>query len=103
MSESPNLRLLFGGYLHQDWNAEHGAPEDAVRQFAESEPADTVRAAIRELEALILTSKSADETVLWGVLTEAGSYFDPRSRTRSVRAWLSDVHRILTEALCREG
>jgi hypothetical protein len=103
MSEHPNLRLLLGGYLHQDWGAEHSAPEDAVRLFGESEPAGTVRATIHELEALIRASNDSDDTVLWEVLQEAGSYFDPRSSARSVRVWLTDVHRILTEMLPREG
>ena len=100
MSKYPNLSLLFGGYLHQDWSSEHRSPDEAVRHFVECEPAGTVEAAASELGELLVVD-SGDELLLATMLGDAGSYYDPASEGRSRRGWLADVHRILQEGSSR--
>ncbi|KAA5605090.1 hypothetical protein F1188_12450 [Roseospira marina] len=38
MAAFPHLDQLFGGYLHQDFDAVHGSFEEAVADFARTDP-----------------------------------------------------------------
>jgi hypothetical protein len=100
MRRYPTLDLLFGAYLHQDWDVENADPEQAVRLFAESEAAHTVRSAIKEIED-ILSGDITEAFALSEGIQNAGLYYDPADDGRTWQSWLSDVHRILGEELHR--
>lgn len=90
----PNLSLLLSAYLHQDWMLDVPTPEDAVRDFAVSEPPEVVRGAHDELTVLLEQRLGEDELAKI-VLDELGSYYDPRGVGRTLGSWLDSVRKQL--------
>lgn len=71
----PAAELLFGSYLHEQWQEEHEHPLDAVRQLRDTLSADTRAATARELAVLLARgSELTRRTVVRGL----GSAFVPR-------------------------
>lgn len=88
------LPLLFGGYLHQDWDLEATSLEDAIRNFVAREPPEHVQKARDELHTLL----SCDDTeagLRHLVVAEWGCSYDPTHDGLSMREWLRHVASIL--------
>lgn len=89
------LRQLFVGYFHQDWKAESGTPEGAIRAYAGGNPADSRALAVAGLTALV-TSELSDPQIGAIVMDDYGSYYSPRFNGVSWRRFLETAIDILS-------
>ena len=76
----PELERIFSGYLHEDFAAEYGCPEAALRAFhSDASPAEWRRFQ-REAERLAALAKERDFDDIRGILERLGSRWTPPSR-----------------------
>jgi hypothetical protein len=79
-SAFPQLRRVFGGYLHEDVVAEHGTPEAALRAFrADAAPAD-LRRFRKEIARFLAQTASLDLDELRHLVHQLGCRWIPPSR-----------------------
>lgn len=84
------LSYFFKGYFHQDWFAEYGTFENAVRDFCENESrskVESVRNAINEL----LESGIITEDTVFGY----GGYVRPEAFEPTTTDWLKKIIEIM--------
>ena len=91
----PYLTQFFSAYFHQDWPLEADTPSDVVNNYRNSEPPESIEAALQELSQLLeIPIASADLKTF--ILDELGCYYDPKSDNQTVREWLESVQKSLT-------
>lgn len=79
-SAFPELRRVFGGYLHEDVMAESGTPDAALRAFrADAAPAD-LRRFRREATRFLAQTASLDLEELRRLVHQLGCRWIPPSR-----------------------
>lgn len=79
-SEFPELKRVFSGYLHEDFAAEHGTAESALRAFREDASPAEWRRFQREAKRLATLSLDRDFDHVCDVLQQLGSRWIPPSR-----------------------
>lgn len=89
MSDFPALENFFSAYFHQDWRAEHDAPDTVVSHFLDSEDDEQVAEVRTELARL--SAQDLDEAALAARLRALGSEYDPTLDGRSWRDWLATL------------
>jgi hypothetical protein len=79
-SEFPELERVFSGYLHEDFVAEYGSPEAALRAFHNDASPTEWRRFEREAHRLarLTTERTFDE--ICSLLHQLGSRWTPSSR-----------------------
>ncbi|WP_052772791.1 contact-dependent growth inhibition system immunity protein [Luteimonas sp. FCS-9] len=95
MRAYPTLENFFAGYFHQDWAAEHDAPEAVVAYYRDSENPDQVSHARAEAEALL--GEQLDEAALGARITALGCEYDPTRDGATWRGWLQRLAQDLGE------
>lgn len=80
------LKLLFGGWFHQNFDLESGSDESVCKNFVHKTQTTYVVQTLRFLDALISTDWT-DET-LRSVILESGSYCDVTLVGESPRDWI---------------
>ncbi len=84
----PLVAAFLRGYLHQDWEADYEAPEEARDAFLEDASPEERRAFLRECEAFHTLTASLDLADVSRVLQDSlGSAWQP--------AALAEVRRVL--------
>jgi contact-dependent growth inhibition (CDI) system CdiI-like immunity protein len=101
MTDFASLRLLLGGYLHEDFDDEFGDSWGAVEAFAQNEPEDPPH--IREDITRLLATVSSEEEVRRLVLDEFGSYYLAEVDGWTYRGWLEAVADRVDQALRSRG
>ncbi|WP_293334311.1 contact-dependent growth inhibition system immunity protein [Microcoleus sp. CAWBG58] len=96
IDQFPNLTQFFSSYFHQDWPLEADTPSQAVNNYLNSEPPESIEAASQEL-AQLLEMPISELDLETFVLDELGCYYDPQSQNRTVREWLESVQLSLTD------
>lgn len=89
MSDFPALENFLSAYFHQDWRAEHDAPDAVVSYFLDSEDDEQVAEVRAELARL--WAQELDEAALAGKLRALGSEYDPTLDGRSWHDWLATL------------
>jgi hypothetical protein len=84
------LRRVFTGYLHEDFLAESGSPESALRTFLDDADPGERRRFRREAAKFLAQAAAMDLAELHDVLQALGSRWIPASHQALV-AVLSDV------------
>jgi hypothetical protein len=80
----PALREFFGGYLHEDFAAEHGTPEAAWRAFEADARGAERRRVQADAKRLLAIAESEDLDDLRARLAMLGAKWAPRSRAALV-------------------
>ena len=76
----PELRRVFTGYLHEDFVAEHGTPEGALRAFhADADPGE-VRRFHNEAKRFLARTRTMEFNQLRALLGELGCRWNPATR-----------------------
>jgi hypothetical protein len=91
-NDYPQLRQLFGSYMHQDWSYEGREWPDLVRNFVQSETTVDPLAVAAEIERL--STEFPDDAALHNqVYSVFGCYYDPRPDLGgpNLREWLTQV------------
>jgi hypothetical protein len=89
-SAFPELRRVFGGYLHEDVLAEHGSADAALRAFrADASPAE-LRRFQKDITRFLAQTASLDLDELRRVLYGLGCRWVPPSREALI-ALLTDA------------
>ena len=89
----PELERVFSGYLHEDFAAEYGSPEAALRAFhGDASPAEWRRFQ-REAERLAALVDERDFDDIRGILERLGSRWTPPSRD-ALMALLNSARRL---------
>jgi hypothetical protein len=83
-SEFPVLERVFSGYLHEDFVAQYGTPEAALRAFREDASPAEWRRFQRDAKRLIKLADDRDFGQVCQVLEQLGSRWIPPSRTALV-------------------
>ena len=79
-STFPELARVFSGYLHEDFIAEYGSPEAALRAFRDdASPAEWGRFQ-REAQRLLRVTTERDFDHVRRILHQLGSRWTPPSR-----------------------
>lgn len=91
------LKLLFGGWFHQDFDLESGNDEGVCKIFVRKTPTSYVVQTLGFLDALISTDWT-DET-LRSVILESGSYCDVTLVGESPRDWIVMLRDTIREEL----
>lgn len=78
--EFPELKRVFSGYLHEDFAAEYGSPEAALRSFREDASPAEWRRFQREAKRLVGLTVDRDFNHVCHVLEQLGSRWIPPSR-----------------------
>lgn len=81
----PALREFFGGYLHEDFAAEHGTPEGAWRAFEADASGAERRRVQAEATRLLAIAESENLDELRARLATLGAKWAPRSRAAIVK------------------
>lgn len=90
------LAQLLGAYLHQDWPDEFDSDVSALRAIVDSEPRETILAAMREIDDLL--SASLPESEVRGLIAgPVGCYFDPTSEGMTYKQWLMRVQGVFAK------
>jgi hypothetical protein len=79
-SEFPALERVFSGYLHEDFAAQYGTPEAALRAFREDASPAEWRRFQREAKRLVSLADARSHDHVCGVLQQLGSRWTPPSR-----------------------
>ena len=95
-----NLSHLLGAYLHQDFDLDHGSPDDAVRAFAAAAP-DMAASALDEVAELL--ADAIPEARLSALLHELGSYYRVEADGYTARTWLAHARDVLADEVARRG
>jgi hypothetical protein len=88
----PNLFQVLGGYLHQDFDLDHGRADDALLAAVAGQPPEQVAAAAAELAAH--RPSADDEGASRRFNNELCSYHPPGDGL-SYSEWLDRVQRVL--------
>lgn len=97
MSQLPTpLRTLAMGYLHEDFDLEHGSPLDAIAAFRNDSPAAFIDEMKRDISSLLSTRDEAGLKAAWQ--SEGGSAYDPSRHGMTYRQWFEKVLEILHES-----
>jgi catechol 2,3-dioxygenase-like lactoylglutathione lyase family enzyme len=94
-AELPVVANLFQSYFHQDWDLEHGTPDEVIDAFIRGEMPHAAREARLELVSLLGRSMS-DRELAHAVFDELGLDYSPSDST--LREWLEHVRDRLAEA-----
>jgi hypothetical protein len=89
-SAVPELRRVFGGYLHEDVLAEYGSAEAALRAFRADASATELRRFRRDVTRFLAQTATLDLDELRRVLYGLGCRWVPPSRAALI-ALLSDA------------
>jgi len=93
-TDYPALAQLFGGYYHQDWLQDHGAPDAALHAFVADASPDTVTAASGEIDRLI--GAGFDDDGLTQVLGEGlDCNYVPAANGLTCVGWLGHIREVL--------
>ncbi|WP_293359240.1 MULTISPECIES: contact-dependent growth inhibition system immunity protein [unclassified Microcoleus] len=92
----PNLTQFFSSYFHQEWALEAETPSQAVNNYLNSEPSESIEAASQELGQLLEMPISEPDLETF-ILDELGCYYDAQSENQTVREWLESVQKSLTD------
>ena len=94
-NQFPQLRQLFGCYLHQDWPLEYDTAEDAIRAFRADMSSAPLDAECEELSEVIelLNRQAIDDPTRF--LIELGCDYNTAADGLTVVAWLVRVRSIL--------
>lgn len=85
----PELRRVFSGYLHEDFRAESGTPEEALRRFwADANPNERRRFK-REVDRFLAHTADLDLAGVRGLVQQLGGRWNPPSRQAVVAALTS--------------
>jgi len=76
----PALERVFSGYLHEDYAAEHGSPEAALRAFREDASPAEWRRFQREARRLAALADDSDFDDICKLVRRLGSRWTPPSR-----------------------
>lgn len=87
MSDYPALEYLLSAYFHQDWRAEHDAPDAVVAAFLDGE--DEEQAAGVRADLAKLDARGLDEDALGSELRALGCEYDPVAAGDSWQRWLA--------------
>ena len=79
-SEFPELERVFSGYLHEDFAAEYGSAEAALRAFHDEASAAEWRRFQREAERLAGLADGGDFEDICRIVQRLGSRWTPPSR-----------------------
>ena len=79
-SEFPALEHVFSGYLHEDFAAEYGSPEAALRAFHDDASPAERRRFQREAKRLAGLAKSRNFEYVCTLMQRLGSHWTPPSR-----------------------
>lgn len=86
----PHLTQFFSSYFHQDWPLEADTASEVVENYRDSEPPESIEAALAELNQL-LEMPIAEPDLETFILEELGCYYDPTADNQTVREWLHSV------------
>jgi hypothetical protein len=84
------LNYFFKGYFHQDWFAEYGAFENAVRDFCDHESESRVASVKNALNELIAYGDVTEQMIF-----EFGGYVKPSAFDFSAKEWLIKVVEVM--------
>ena len=79
-SEFPELERVFSGYLHEDFAAQYGTPEAALRAFRDDASPAEWRRFQREVKRFIALADNSGFDHAAGLLQQLGSRWTPSSR-----------------------
>lgn len=82
----PELGQLFGAYLHQDYDIEHGSVEDAIRDYRDESSSQERDEALRQIDVLLDAFPNDDD--LYAALRKLGFTFAPQRDGETATAWL---------------
>ncbi|MFJ5273779.1 contact-dependent growth inhibition system immunity protein [Streptomyces sp. NPDC088358] len=90
------LENLTSAYFHQDYDLEYDTPIEAVNDYREVNPPDSVNA-LREAIRSLLDAGTSEQKLaeLW--LEEGNAYYDPRDDSMTMTDWF----RTMLQALDR--
>jgi len=91
-SEFPELHRVFSGYLHEDFAAEYGSPEAALRAFRDDASPGEWRRFEREAHRLARLTNERDFDDLCRLLHQLGSRWTPPSREALIGLLTSVKH-----------
>ena len=86
----PELRRVFGGYLHEDFVAEHGTAERALRAFQADADSTELRRFQKEAKRFLERTASLDLDKVRALLSQPGCRWMPASR-KALVALLSAI------------
>ena len=92
-SAFPQLRRVFGGYLHEDVLVDTGSPEAALRAFWNDAAPEERRRFQREVERFLAKTADVDLDDIRHLVHQLGSRWVPQSREALV-ALLTDAARL---------
>jgi hypothetical protein len=78
-SEFPELHRVFSGYLHEDFTAEYGSPDSALRAFRDDASPAEWRRFEREAHRFALLTIERDFDYVRTLLHQLGSRWTPAS------------------------
>lgn len=90
----PTLERVLGGYFHRGWSHDDRTTGDVLAAILRDEPAERVRAVLRELDAL-LASGLCEPQLTDVVLYEIGCDIAPDAEGLDMSAWLRRVRETL--------
>jgi hypothetical protein len=79
-SEFPELERVFSGYLHEDFAADYGTPDKALRAFQDDASPAEWRRFQREAHRLARLTTERDFDEICRLLHQLGSRWTPPSR-----------------------
>jgi hypothetical protein len=80
VSDFPELRRVFNGYLHEDFPEEHGTPSAALRAFSEdANPAERQRFS-KEAERFLARTATLEFNEVCDLVARLGCRWTPPSR-----------------------
>ncbi|MCG7897607.1 MAG: contact-dependent growth inhibition system immunity protein [Candidatus Thiodiazotropha weberae] len=86
------LNYFFKGYFHQDWFAEYGIFENAVRDFCDNESESRVTSVKIAIDELIAHGDVTEQMIY-----EFGGYVKPSALDFTPEEWLTKVVEIMGE------
>ncbi len=88
-SEFPELHRVFSGYLHEDFSAEYGSPDAALRAFRDDASPAEWRRFEREAHRFARLTTERDFDDVLALLHQLGSRWTPPSREALVALLMS--------------
>lgn len=80
------LGQLFGAYLHQDYDVEHGSIEGAIRDYRDESSTQERGEALRQIDVLLDAFPNDDD--LYAALRKLGFTFAPQRDGDTATGWL---------------
>ena len=85
------LKYFFKGYFHQDWFAEYGTFENAVRDFCDNENESKTASVKNALKELIEHGDVTEQTIF-----DYGGYVKPSAFELTTTKWLMKIVEIMS-------